>query len=172
MVFKVDEFEITLIGSRKIVVKGVARMFYESGFPISIAIDEFKSMGIEVSLLHVADQCWDNGWSPETIIKKLKGECGIDINKSMSSIDWSELEYFCNLLDQPNRSNGGYEESREMLFKYLFGCSHEDVRSGLNTQPLDWLNNVPIKTYEKQFDERDSRKNPTRNKRQGKKKNG
>lgn len=139
MIYKEDIFEMCFIGDRTIVVKGVAKLFYQDGFPLSIAIDEFKKRNIEVSLLHVADQCWINGWSPKTILTKLKGECDIDINKSMEGVNWEELERFCHLIDQPQRSNGGYEESREMIFKYLYGCDYSDKT---NVEPLNWLSKI------------------------------
>lgn len=108
-------------------VKGAATLFYQDGFPLSLTIEEFNNRGIEVSLLHIADQCWNNGWSPKTILNKVRGECGLDINKVMSGIDWNELEHFCDCLEQPKRSLGGYEESREMIFKYLFGDNPEPL---------------------------------------------
>ena len=167
MIFKSDIFEIVQVGERSIVVKGVARLFYEDGFPLSLAIDEFKSRGMEVSLYHVADQCWNNGWSPETILKKFRGECDIDINKSMSGIDWPNLERFCSLIDQPQRSNGGYEKSREMIFEYLFGISPSEVFLDRNSKPVNWLNKVVeyAKENEKQETGKNSRRNSSRNKR-------
>ena len=139
MIQKSSDFDLITVGNRTTVVKGVARLFYEGGFPLSLCIEQFSSQGIEVSLLHVADQCWSNGWSPSTIMKKLKGECDLDINKSMVGLDWNRIEKFCDLIDQPKRSNGGYEESREMLFQDIFGTTYEEVRSGKNTSPLEWL---------------------------------
>jgi hypothetical protein len=113
--------EVLEIGNRKVAIKGIAKLFYEEGFPISLSIEELSLSNIEVSLYHIADQCWNNGWSSSTIMKKLRGECDIDINNAMSFIDWGSLEYFCSLLEQPQRFNGGYEESREIIHKYLFG---------------------------------------------------
>lgn len=171
MIYKTDDFDIVQIGTRLIVVNGVARLFYEGGFPLSIAIDEFKSKGIVVSLLHVADQCWNNGWSSETIMKKLKGECDIDINKSMSGVDWAMLEHFCSLLEQPKRANGGYEESREMLFKYLFDTSYDEALNNPDSLPRTWIKNIVI-SDEKQSPKRSPRKHTTRGKKKGGKNDG
>jgi hypothetical protein len=109
-------------------------------------------------VLYVADQCFNNGWSPSTIMKKFKGECDIDINKSMNSIDWISLERFCKLIATPQRENGGYEESREMLFQYLFGMSSEEAKADLNSLPVNWLTNVvkASEEYERQQNTRNA----------------
>lgn len=124
-------YEVVSIGNRTIVIKGVARSFYEGGFPISISIEEFSKVGMEVSLLHLAEQCWENGWSTETILKKFKGECDLDINGVLNGIDWNVLTEFCNCLEQPNRSEGGYEKSREMIFEYLFNQSSQSAKDNV-----------------------------------------
>ena len=116
-------------------------MFYQEGFPISIAVSEFKKKGIEVSLLHIIEEFWNNGWSWKTVEMKLRGELEEDIDKSLV-IDFDYLQNFYNCLEQPRRKNGGYEESREMIFQYLFGSSTDDVRSGKNKEPLNWLRSV------------------------------
>lgn len=139
-------YEIVSIGNRTIVIKGVARSFYEGGFPISISMEEFSKRGIEVSLLHLAEQCWENGWSTETILKKLKGECDLDINKVMGAIHWETLEKFCNCLEQPKRANGGYEESREMIFQYLFGMASNEAKQDVNSFVEVYMDsNIPKK---------------------------
>jgi hypothetical protein len=123
--FLVEEF-----GDRKICLKGVGKMFYQEGFPISMAISEFKKKGIEVSILHVADECLKNGWSPKTTFNKLKADFEEDIDKQ-NQYDLELLRSFCW---------NSYEMQREMIFEYLFKSSTNDVRNGTNKQPLEWLN--------------------------------
>jgi hypothetical protein len=119
--------EIIDIGNRRIAVKGIGKLFYQEGFPISMAISELSKDGVEVSLLHVADECMRNGWSAKTTINKLKGELDIDIEGSMKDVDWETVEKFCLLGDQPALSNGGYEEQREMIYQFLFGSPSSKV---------------------------------------------
>ena len=132
------DFLIQRFGDRNICLRGVGKMFYQDGFPISMAVSEFKKSGIEVSYLHMVEEFWDNGWSWETIELKLRGELEEDIDNDML-LDFEYLKRFYDCLEQPKRRNGGYEESREMIFQYLFGTSTDNVRSGLNREPLDWL---------------------------------
>ena len=133
-----DEFLIETFGERKICLKGIGKMFYQEGFPISIAVSELKKKGIDVSFLHIIEEFWNNGWSWKTIEMKLRGEIEEDIDKALQ-IDMDYLQSFYACLEQPRRKNGGYEESREMIFQYLFGSSTNDVRSGKNQEPLNWL---------------------------------
>ncbi len=96
-------------GERYICIKGIGRMFYQDGFPISMAISILKEKDIEVSMFHVADECMKNGWSAKTTINKLKADFEDDIDKN--NFDLDELNKFC--LSE-------YEEQREMIFNYLF----------------------------------------------------
>lgn len=112
-------FKTVVINNRPIVIDGVAKIFYQDGLPLSIAIDELKRNGFEVSMLHVVEQLWNVGWSPKTILSKMKDECLLDINNNMQ-IDWREIETFVNYLEQPLRGEGGYESSRKMIFESLF----------------------------------------------------
>ena len=114
-------------GTRINAIRGIGQLFYQEGFPISMAIDELSRRGIEVSLYHVANECMDNGWSADTTIRKLKGETDIDINRSMDGINWELLVEFCRCLDQPLRGSGGYERSREIIFEYLFQHPYADA---------------------------------------------
>lgn len=84
-------------------------MFYQDGFPISMAVSMLKKEGITVSLLHVADECMKNGWNAKTTITKLIDDFQDDIDGNVVDID--ELKRFCY---------AEYEEQREMIFKYLF----------------------------------------------------
>ena len=103
------EYLIEDFGSRKIVLRGVGKMFYQDGFPISMAVSEFKSKGIEVSILHVADECLKNGWSAKTTLNKLKADFQDDIDGNKYDIE--TLTKFCF---------AEYESQREMIFNYLF----------------------------------------------------
>ena len=130
--------EYQIFNGRKICVKGIGVLFYEKGLPLTISISELNKKDIEVSMMHVVEEFWENGWSWKTIESKLKGEIGIDIEKNMN-IDFKELKYFYDCLEQPKRKNGGYEESREMIFQFLFNCSTNDVRNGKDKKPLNYL---------------------------------
>lgn len=114
-----NDFIIQKIGDRVICLKGAGKIFYQEGFPISMAVSELKKNGIDVSFLHIIEEFWDNGWSWKTIEMKLKGEIEEDIDKSLN-IDLEYLKTFYNYLEQPERASGGYEKSREMIYKYLF----------------------------------------------------
>jgi len=123
------EYLIKKIGNREICVRGIGKMFYQDGFPLSISASELKKKGIEISYLHIIDEFWGNGWSWKTIESKLLGELNDDIDKSLN-IDIDSLKYFYSLLEQPKRSNGGYEESRDLIFQYLFGLPSSEVIKG------------------------------------------
>jgi hypothetical protein len=125
-----DIFVIEKFGERLICIKGVGKMFYQDGLPISFTVSEFKKKGIEVSFLHMIEEFWNNGWSWKTIEMKLKGELEEDIDKSLK-IDIDFLKTFYDCLEQPKRLNGGYEESRKMIFDYLFTSS--------NIEATNWL---------------------------------
>lgn len=135
-----NDFLIKKFGKRTICLKGIGKMFYQEGFPISIAVSEFKKKDIEVSFLHIIEEFWDNGWSWKTIEMKLKGEIEEDIDNSLR-IDMDYLKSFYNYLEQPQRMIDGYEKSREMIFQYLFDSSSDDVRTGKNVD-LDFKCNM------------------------------
>lgn len=102
-----DDIEIRLIGNRCIAIKGIGRLFFESGFPISMSIAELAKQGVEVSILHVADECLKNGWKPKTVIAKLVADFA-DVHETL---DKEQLERFCY---------AEYEEQRQMIFDYLY----------------------------------------------------
>lgn len=119
--------KITQIDKRKIVIGGIGKMLYQDGFPLSMAVSELKGKGLEISCLHMVEEFWDNGWSWQTIERKLRGEIEDCIAGEKIDIDFVQLELFYRCLDQPRRSNGGYEESREIIFQYLFCEKSSDV---------------------------------------------
>lgn len=103
------------IGGKIIAIRGVGKMFFQEGFPISMAVIELQKKGIEVSILHVADECLKNGWSAETTVRKLTD----DFNDSQEKLDEALLWSFCN---------NTYEGQREMIFNYLFNDVQEEKK--------------------------------------------
>lgn len=116
--------ETVYIREKLIAIKGVGKLFYQDGFPIAMAVTNLASKGIEVSILHVADECMKNGWSGKTTFNKLK----VDFAESAEtrSLDLNVLEKFCF---------STYEEQREMIFQYLFNESSEETKQNLSTSP-------------------------------------
>jgi hypothetical protein len=137
-----NDFQILKIENRKIVVKGVGKMFFQDGFPISMSISEFKKQDIEVSVLHIADECMNNGWNAKTTINKLKSETDIDIEGVMNNIDWDEVRRFCLLGEAGIYEKGGYEQQREMIFNYLF---HESSQVAVNNKDIKRFMGIKIK---------------------------
>lgn len=109
-----SDIVVEQFGDRFICIKGVGKLFYQDGFPISMAVSILKEKGVEVSIFHVADECMKNGWSAKTTINKLKADFDDDIDKN--NFDLDELIKFCN---------SEYEEQREMIFNYLFKSDFE-----------------------------------------------
>lgn len=105
---------IQKFGDRNICIKGIGKLFYQEGFPISMAVSELKKQGIEVSILHVADECLKNGWSPKTTYSKLCADFDEDIDKN--KINELELYSFCF---------ADYEHQRSMIFNYLFNNRYQ-----------------------------------------------
>lgn len=113
------EIIVEKFGNRNICIEGVGILFYQEGLPLSVSVSELNKKNIEVSLLHIVEELWSNGWSWKTIERKFKGELDEDIDKVLK-INFNYLEEFYKNLEQPERSRGGYEKSREMIFEYLF----------------------------------------------------
>lgn len=97
------------LGNRTICIKGIGKLFFESGFPISISLEMLNKENIEVSIFHVADECMKNGWSAKTTYNRLKTDFADQINEN--NIDWTELKKFCN---------EDYVTQRQMINEYLF----------------------------------------------------
>lgn len=110
-----------VIGKRKIIIQGIGKMFFQDGFPISMAIDKFTNSGMEISILHVADECLKNNWSRETTLRKLTDEFNDDPNKQK----WDQ-----KLLSDFVFSS--YEEQRHMLFDYLFKAQESESIEFMN----------------------------------------
>jgi len=110
-------FDALQVGNRKIIIKGVGKLFYQEGFPISMALSQFNQRGYEVSMLYVADECMKNGWSPKTTMAKLRADFVDDIDKNL--VDLALLDRFCH---------ASYEEQRAMMRKYLYQGDEETER--------------------------------------------
>lgn len=119
------EFQIININNKDICIRGVGRLFYQEGFPVSMSIIEFKKKNVEVSMLHVASECMNNGWSGKTTYNKLLADFEEDI--SDNKFDLESLYKFCF---------SEYEDQREMLFQYLFNSSSNEI---INTKPVEWF---------------------------------
>lgn len=104
-----SDITIELFGDRMIAIKGIGKMFFQDGFPISMSISELKKQNVEVSIFHVADECLKNGWSANTTYNKLKADFEDDIDGN--EYDLELLKQFCN---------SDYDSQREMIFQYLF----------------------------------------------------
>lgn len=133
--------EVFEYSGKRIAVRGVAESFYKDGFPLSMTISYLKKEGVEVSYLHLVDDLWNNGWSWKTIKNKFSEEKDLDIENNMS-FNIEVLKSFYDLLEQPKRSNGGYEESREMIFQHLFQVTTDSVRKGESKEPVKWFKNT------------------------------
>lgn len=116
---KPKEIIVEQFGNRTIVIRGIGKMFYQEGFPISMAVSEFSKNNIEVSVLHVADECLKNGWSAETTFRKIRD----DFKDGLEKLNEEQLFKFCN---------SEYEEQREMIFQYLFGSPSEEFINNKN----------------------------------------
>src|ERR1051326_6351678 len=105
------------IHGKKIIVEGVGPLFFREGFPISMSVAFCKDRGYEVSILHVADECLKNGWSPKTTYSKLK----VDFEDAIegATVDLELLRKFCD---------AGYEEQRVMIHEYLFKDATEEEK--------------------------------------------
>lgn len=105
-----NKIVVNEFNGRLIAIKGIGKMFYQEGFPVSMSVSELKKKGVEASIFHVADECLKNGWSSKTTYNKLKADFVDDIDKN--NYDAESLEKFCY---------AEYEKQREMIFNYLFG---------------------------------------------------
>lgn len=108
-----NEIVIEQFGERKIAIKGIGKMFFQEGFPISMAVIELAKKGIEVSIIHCADECLNNGWSAKTVLSKFKE----DFADCAEAYDENIIDRFCT---------SSYSYQREMIFQYLFGFTPQE----------------------------------------------
>lgn len=106
------DFEFMQIDDRKIIIRGLGRMFYQEGMPIGIMAKQAMSKGMEVSWFHVVDELLKHGWSEKTIRNKLSEE--LQDSGTPELIDKVDL-FLSN----------GYEGRRELIFNYLFQSNPE-----------------------------------------------
>lgn len=124
-------FKIENINGVPTVLKGIGQFFYEEGFPIHISVDILKEKGIAVSVLHIADELYKNGWKKRAIVNTLCQDfegceqlvsdfCDAGISgEPRSDIPPIGQEWIY--------SEHGYEAQREMIFQYLFGFTSSDA---------------------------------------------
>jgi len=126
-----DKFEITEIDGQKIVVGGIGRLFFEDGFPIHISVDILKDKGIKVSLLHIADELYKNGWSEKAIINTLSQDfpdCSDKIKAFLAlAIEGKPFDMPPPTGRKFLYSKNGYDLQREMLYHELFGDKDKRV---------------------------------------------
>lgn len=111
-----DHIEMIEIGTRKIVLRGLGKMFYQEGFPMSMASKVLAAKGVEISWLHVADELLKNGWRPDTVVRKLREDM-VDGEMEDKAKALAQIEMFCSL---------DYFQQRAMIFEYLFGKKIDD----------------------------------------------
>lgn len=92
------------IEDRKIAIKGIGKLFYQEGFPISMAIETLNKSNIEVSIFHVVDELIKHGWNNKTILSRLKED------------DITDIELFLE---------SSYEDQRAMIYEYLYNSDGE-----------------------------------------------
>ena len=110
-------FEVIKIDNKLICIKGIGKLFYQEGFPVSLAISKLKEKNIEVSLLHVADECLKHGWSSKTTYINLKNDF-MD-----GEYKWDDKEDNLTILKTFCESD--YEKQRDLIFTYLFSLEYD-----------------------------------------------
>lgn len=109
MIINKDGFEILSMNSKKIVIKGIGRLFYESGFPIALSLDFCKENNLEFNIYTLIDEL-QKEWSKKTILKKLSEE----LSDGNLQLDYKAIEEFLD---------SAYEEQRDIIFKSLLDQS-------------------------------------------------
>lgn len=92
---------------KKICIANIGKLYYESGMPISMSVQFMSDKGIEVSMLHVADELLKNGFTPDRVCNILEQ----DAQDGHTNIDIELMRKFCN---------STYEQQRKMIFTYLY----------------------------------------------------
>jgi len=109
----IDSIEID---NKKVVIKGIAKEYYEYGMPIGEVINKLKDLKYEISILHIVDEFIKVGWKNSKIIALFKEE------QFFTDLDIDSIIQFCS---------SSYEYQRELIFQSLFGSSKNS--SILNT---------------------------------------
>ena len=123
--------KIELINKRFVCIGGVGRMFYQNGFPISMAIQELKKKGVEVSIYHVAKECLDQGWKPNRVYSKLSEDFRDDISRS--KYDFEDLKKFCF---------ADFNTQSKMIFDYLFNGDLDSAKFFFDMNLIDYINEL------------------------------
>ena len=108
--------KIMSVGDRNIIVKGVAKLYYQDGFTLSMSKDILKENGFELSWLHVADELYKHGWSEKRCLSTLRNEIDDDTTYNLCVKFIKVAKGTKTLL----YTGSGYEDQRAMLFNYLF----------------------------------------------------
>lgn len=106
------DFEFMTIGDRKIIIRGLGKMFYQEGMPIGMMAKRCEELGYEVSWLHITDELLKHGWEHKSIRGKLFEEL----------VDSGKKELISSIENFLGRT---YDERRDMLFQYLFNSNRE-----------------------------------------------
>ncbi len=88
-------------------IGSVAKLYYEKGMPFSQINDLAKTKGLNINWYKTAEDLYFEGVSVKRILSLYKEE-GLDI---------PEIETFLTLIQPPVRAIGGYEKSRELIYK-------------------------------------------------------
>lgn len=90
----------------KNLIGSVAKLYYEKGMSLSEINDLAKAKNFAINWYKTAEDLYFEGFSIKRILSLYKGE-GLEI---------FEIEKFLSLIQQPVRANGGYEESRKLIY--------------------------------------------------------
>ena len=113
-----ENIKIINIGDRRIAIKGIGKMFYQDGFPLSMAITQCSEQGVEVSLFHIADELIKTG---DFGLNK-RGE-SVAYNRISASLDdmiQGDVKPKTTKEDLRKFCYADYDTQREMIFDYLY----------------------------------------------------
>ena len=88
-------------------ISSVAKLYHEKGMPFSQINDLAKTKGLSINWYKTAEDLYFEGVSVKRILSLYKEE-GLNV---------PEIETFLTLIQQPARTIGGYEKSRELMYK-------------------------------------------------------
>lgn len=90
----------------KNLIGSVAKLYYEKGMSLSEINDLSKTKDLSINWYKTAEDLYFEGFSTKKILSLYKEE-GLEI---------LEIDKFLSLIQQPTRANGGYEESRDLIY--------------------------------------------------------
>ena len=106
---ELDGIEVVEVSGRRIIVRGIGRLFFEHGLPIGMSVRKAEEDGFEVSWLHIADDLLKNGIPPDSVLSKIREEAS---DSALGTVDMVAVEMFVWM---------DYDDQRAMIFEYLFG---------------------------------------------------